>query len=407
MFKTIRSRLVIGKLTVVIAIIIFAIAIAAFAKFFTGAARSRAMIDKKIEGLLSKYTVVVIDAHDGKQIHHWKSANKLKSKSLVLIHAHASEDDISPLMPQLELHVADDFSKPIKAKLQVDYQRGNGKRTSRTTEQDRVMIPRDGSFRNIENNNWRIYEDPDFLDEISEYGFFGGDAVLTYQIDGTEEKKIRFRIGGENPEDEKCTEFIQSFPDASPGGKLDFMCAIARHESKHKNRKNVYYNQFLQLRTYKKNGGLPVWNNDGGLTPGGYGLFQVTGTAEDPQANIHRDEIWNWQSNVHAAFEIMTHQFKGSLAKRYFNRIKKGPQADGLFEQCPPPDITVGGETFTAHQAVWITAYNGWGGNIKNRFVFSKDKPCGLGPGKRWQWKPPVKPNGKTYLHLVAKEMED
>ena len=289
----------------------------------------------------------------------------------------------------------------------MEYQRGNGKRPSRTTDQDRVRIPRDGGFRTLEGRTWAIHQDPDFEQELAERGFFGGDAVLTWQAEGGKEKQIRFRIGGENPKDSRCTEFIHSFPGAAPGGKLDFMCAIGRHESKHKNRSNVYYNQFLQWDTYKLKGGLPVWNNDGGLTPGGYGVFQISGTDEDPNANIPRDQIWNWQSNVRAAFDIITHQFKGSLAKRYFKRIKQRvPNGEELFEECPPPDISVGGETFTAHQAVWITAYNGWGGRIQNRFVFNPSNPCGLGPGKRWQWNPPVKPNGKTYLRLIAEEMD-
>ena len=186
------------------------------------------------------------------------------------------------------------------------------------------------------------------------------------------------------------------------------MNAIAKHESKAKNRDRVYYNQFLHLDTHPNDGGFPAWNNDGGLTPGGYGVFQVTGTAVDAQENIGRDEIWNWQSNVQAAFRIMTHQIKGSLAKRYFKKIKEDVEdAEVLFDLCPPPKIRTGGEIFTAKQAVWITAYNGWGGPIKNRFIFSEDFPCGLGPDKRWNWKPPVKPSGKTYLELVAEEMEN
>ncbi len=383
--------------------------IAAVATWFLSKAvdTSRDDLEAKIAKSLKKRPAVLVDAFDGREIRHWKEGGELKLSHKAWIHAHTSEEDIRPMMPQLELHLAPSVGGPIQAKLRVEYVRGNGKRSSRTTDQDRVSIPRDGSFRNLEGNTWVIHEDPDFLEGVSQDGFFGGDAVLTWQAEGSEEQTIRFRIGGENPGDEQCTQFIHSFPGAKPGGELDFMCAIARHESKHKNRSNVYYNQFLQWKTLKGRSGLPVWNNDGGSTPGGYGVFQVTGTDEDPLANIPRDQIWNWQSNVRAAFGIITHQFKGSLAKRYFQRIEnRYPQGEQLLEQCPPPDITVGGETFTAHQAIWITAYNGWGGNIQNRFIFSKDNPCGLGPGKRWQWNPPVKPNGKTYLRLIAEEME-
>lgn len=237
--------------------------LAAVAMWFlgSGGGSSRAELEARIAKGLMKRPAVLVDAFDGREIRHWQAGSQLKLRHKAWIHSHTSHQDMRPLMPQLELHLAPYLVGPVQARLRVEYVRGNGKRRSRTTEQDRVSIP--------------------------------------------------------------------------------------------------------------------------------------------------RDQIWNWQSNVAAAFGIITHQFKGSLAERYFNRIEQGhPNGEQLLEQCPPPAITVAGETFTAHQAVWITAYNGWGGRIQNRFVFSKDKPCGLGPGKRWQWNPPVKPNGKTYLRLIAEEME-
>ena len=371
-------------------------------------AEDRLLLERRIAKLLKKHPVALIETHAGSHVRHWKKGSKLKKRHFAWIHAHSSEENDAPIMPQLELHVAADHARQVDARLKVVYQRGNGARTSRSIAQDTVTIPADGGFRTLEDGLWKIHEDSDYLAEIDEHGFFGGNAVLTYRLNGSSEHKtIRFRIAGENPEDKRCERYIQSFPQTGEGEKLEFMAAIARHESKHKNRSNVYYNQFLEPNTYGAKGGYPTWNNDGGLTPGGYGVFQVTGTAEDPDANIRRDAIWNWQSNVQAAFDIINHQFKGSLAKRYFKRIKKRfSNGKELFEECPPPDITVAGETFSAKQAVWITAYNGWGGHIKNRFTFSPQKPCGLGPNKRWHWNPPVKPNGKTYLHLVAEEMQ-
>lgn len=355
------------------------------------------------------HPVILVDAFDGEKVTSLNEGDPLSPDNLVFIHAHRTAKDMRPIMPELELHISNTLAGDVKARLEVEYPRGNGARPSRGTEYDEVKIPADGEFRIIESDEWKIHKDPDFLAEVVQNGFFGGDAVVTYKLPGEGAlNTIRFRIGGENPDDLKCKEFIQSFPESSPGQKLEFMYAIARHESKAKNRDRVYYNQFLHLGTHPKDGGFPAWNNDGGLTPGGYGVFQVTGTAEDAQEDIHRDEIWNWQSNVRAAFRIMTHQFKGSLAKRYFEHIKDEiPRGDLLFRQCPPPRISTAGETFSARQAVWITAYNGWGGPIKNRFIFSEDKPCGLGEGKRWEWAPPVKPNGKTYLRLVAEEMDD
>lgn len=360
---------------------------------------------KEEEGLGTN--VRLIDAHDGATVAHWAEDTALQQNSLVRIHAHTSKEDGAPTMPKLELHLPEGMVDGAQAKLVVDYTRGNGARPKRGTDADRVQLPIDGSFRGIEGAVWKIHQDPDWIEELAENGFFGGDATLSYRLPDQDVARIRLRIGGENPKDAICKEFIQSYPQASPGQRLDFMYAIARHESKAKNRDRVYYNQFLHLNSHPRDGGFPSWTNDGGLTPGGYGVFQVTGTAKDARANIRRDEIWNWQSNVSAAFRIMNHQFKDSLAERYFKKIRKTtPRADQLLENCPPPKIRAAGETFTAKQAVWITAYNGWGGFLKNRFVFQKNKPCGLGPSKRWNWKPPVKPSGKTYLELVAEELE-
>lgn len=360
------------------------------------------------QALSAEQDLRIIDAFNGIEIRDWKEGKPLKSENLVLIHAHASPQDSSPRMPQLEVYFDEEIREIPSARLVVDYVRGNGKRAKRRTPHDLVKIPSDGNYRDISNGVWRIHEDPDYIREVEDNGFFGGDALLIYKLPGSDTtQSFRFRIGGQNPEDERCKEYITNFPDALEGERLEFMYAVAKHESKHKNKDSVYYNQFLHLVSHPNDAGYPTWNNDGGQTPGGYGVFQVTGTDEDALENIPRNQIWNWQANVDAAFAIMTHQFKDSLAKRYFERIKeKGPKFKSLFQRCPPPKIKADDEVFTAKQAIWITAYNGWGGLIKNRFIFQKDKPCGLGPNKRWNWKPPIKPSGKTYLQLVAEEME-
>lgn len=346
----------------------------------------------------------------------WDTSQNIANNNIAWIDAHQSAQNTAPRMPQLEFRVPGlPDGLTIEAKLKVNYDRGNGDRIARNQLEDDVRIPNDSDTGYLEADGhiWSLYNDDYWVSQLLEHGFFGGDATLTYRIKngngdivvGPEE--IDFRIGGENPNDDRCKAFIQGKPNAGNNGSMSFMYAVAKHESKAKNTNNLYYNQFYELPRHRRDVGRPVWNNDGGTSPGGYGVFQVTGNSTNNLANIPRKEIWNWQDNVEAAFSILNHNIKSGLAGRFYTDIKNDSAAHlQAFNSCLPPNIVADGKTFSSDKAIWITAYNGWGGPIRNRYVFSRTKPCGLGVTKRWHWNPPLKPSGKTYLTLVAEEIE-
>ncbi len=156
---------------------------------------------------------------------------------------------------------------------------------------------------------WNIYDDPDWKEEVNDFGFFGGDATLSVIItsnDGSTtvvpQTSYQFRIAGENPDPKKCKTFISNV-----AGSFWYAYAIAKHETKYDGGR-TYYNQFLDSGGKSKMGkkgkeGRPDWNNDGSTQnpvsgSGGYGLFQLTYAAGDPDFIMQRGWIWNWQSNV-------------------------------------------------------------------------------------------------------------
>ena len=310
-----------------------------------------------------------------------------------------SSEDLVTWAPVLELGGGDFFSDPGGSG-------GSGARPERNQATDQVEFPPGGIYKQVSGDKWAIWQ------EYQSEPFFGGDATLTYRImqNGAQvvpPTDIYFRIGGANPDDDRCKAYIVAQPNAGSTGSMWFSYQIAKHESKAKNTNNLYYNQFYELPLNVMDVGLPTWNNDGPGNPGGYGVFQITGTPTDEDENIAREQIWNWQTNVGAYFAIMNHSIKSGLSARFYDDIKNDSAADlAAFNACPPPNIVAAGVTFSSDDAIWITAYNGWGGPIKSRYVFSHSKPCGLGSTKRWHWNPPIKPSGKTYLELVAEEAE-
>jgi len=355
------------------------------------------------------------DTGDDVTITPWDTTKPIANQNIAWIDAHTSNQNPAPRMPQLE------FRMPglppgitIEAKLEVKYERGNGarhpSRTDKDGNTDTVKIPADGSFKPVTSDTWQIWNEYPLQGE----GFFGGDATLTYKLkSGTTtilpDTVIDFRIGGKNPDDAKCKAYIQAQPYAGPQGSLWFAYAIAKHESKGKNSSTGtdLYNQFYELPIHVNDVGRPTWNNDGSGLPGGYGVFQITGSPTDATANIPRKQIWNWRENVAGFFAIMNHDIKKGLSSRFYADIRNdSTQHDAAFIACPPIDIPVGTHTFPSDEAIWLTAYNGWDGPIKNRYVFDPNKPCGLGSDKRWHWNPPIKPSGKTYIQLVEEEVE-
>ena len=134
------------------------------------------------------------------------------------------------------------------------------------------------------------------------------------------------------------------------------------------------YNQFWQLPTNatdityrvtrQTHAGRPVWNSDGNNDqgvplPGGYGLIQVTGDATNPEANIPRVQIWNWQENALAGLTILA--TKRAIADAWMVRQKNTNNANGV----ALPNLTVGSVTFaentgrTMNNAVTMKAWNG------------------------------------------------
>jgi hypothetical protein len=259
---------------------------------------------------------------DDQAILGWDTSQDIAETNIAWIDAHTSASDATPRMPQLELRIPGLRQElTIQSKLEVQYNRGNGARTFRNQVADRVRIPADGSFQTADGDTWRIWE------SYAAVPFFGGEATLTYRImEGQNEvlapQTLRFRIGGRNPEPAIAREFIESLNNAGPQESLWFAYAIAKAESKDYNGADTRYNQFWQLprdandTNYRQsritNSGRPLWGNDGGTSPGGYGMFQVTGTADSPMDDIPRQQIWNWQENTTAALAILTNKNQGA-----------------------------------------------------------------------------------------------
>jgi hypothetical protein len=345
--------------------------------------------------------------------------------SVAWIDNHTSDTDPAPRMPQLRFSIPGLPSDiKIKAKLEVDYTRpyvGH-------LDQDSVEIPNrvHGEFQDVTGNAWDIYADVDW----STAGFFGGDAKLTYQLtkaDGTvllPNQIILFRIAGQNPDDIKCKDYI-----VSKSGVAWFAYAIAKHESNLYGGEATYYpfqpvtggpakyNQFRALGGGQRGDrilgreGIPLHERAEAAGPGGVGAFQVTGSPTDQTAIIPRVQIWSWQANVDGALAIIQNSIKSGLAARFYEGIKsQSPQSLKAFEEDPAHDITIGRTVFTSDDAIWITAYNGWGGKTKDRYLFRSDLPKGLtiSPDtqtKRWYFNPPLNPD-EFYIRKVERLLE-
>ena len=277
------------------------------------------------------------------------------------IEAHSSATNPAPRMPQLEFEIAGlPQTVTIHAKLEVQYTRGNGARSTRNQPEDRVRIPADGNFQAVTGDTWRVWQDYAALQ------FFGGDATLTYKLlSGTSEivapQTLHFRIGGKNPTPSRAKSFIETLPNAGPQGTVWFAYAIAKTESKDYNdygtTAGTRYNQFLThpIR-WGQSLGRPVWGDDGDNLPGGYGMFQVTSPDIE---NIPRQQIWNWQENARGGVVIVTS--KRANANTWMNRQKNVSNANGV----ALPSLTVANVTFaegtnrTMIDAVTMKAYNG------------------------------------------------
>ncbi len=260
-----------------------------------------------------------------------RNAADTNIESVAWIDNHTSATDATPRMPQLEFSIPNLPSNlKLKARLEVDYTRPHVGHQA----QDLVKVPADGSFRDVAGDEWEIHADADWTTAVTE-GFFGGDAKVVYKItkaDGTlehPETTVLFRIAGQNPEDDRCKEFINNNATSQNGNNNGFMWfayAIAKHESNLYGGEATYYpftvvqpnqakyNQFRALgggqsgaRVAGKEG-IPLHVNAEGFGPGGIGMFQVTGNSTNSLAVIPREQLWNWQKNVTGGLDIIRHK---------------------------------------------------------------------------------------------------
>jgi hypothetical protein len=306
---------------------------------------------------------------DDVTIANWDTAQQIAYNNIAWIEAHSSASDAAPRMPQLELRIPGlGQGMTIEAKIEVQYDRGNGQRTARNQPEDRVRIPDNGNYQAVTGDTWRLWE------SYAGQPFFGGEATLTYRLMNGQNQAmapqtVRFRIGGKNPDAARAKTHIETLNNAGPQGPLWFAYAVAKSESRDYNGTGTRYNQFWQLprdasdtayrAARQTHAGRPIWGNDGGTTPGGYGMFQVTGTAADSTANIPRQQIWNWQENALAGLAIL--ESKRTIADTWMTRQKNANNANGV----ALPSLTVRSVTFaentnrTMNNAVTMKAWNG------------------------------------------------
>ncbi len=227
---------------------------------------------------------------------------------------------------------------------------------------------------------WVIYDStnsPDWNAAVAQ-GFFGGDAVLSLKIldgNGTimPEQDYKFRTAGENPTQQSCEAFIK----ANNGG-FWYADAIAREETDGEG-SNGYYNHFLTSGGKSSANpikvGVPNWNNDGTYPrwkngvrvgrwtgSGGYGLFQLTYQAAnnpndtgDANYILHRDWIWNWQSNMAPAINKLSG--KQTSATSLYNWLVSEFGSSIQSQRCPTSGDNQ--NAFNAYEGIVIGEYNG------------------------------------------------
>jgi hypothetical protein len=308
---------------------------------------------------------------DDVTIADWNTTQAIADNNIAWIEAHTSATDAAPRMPQLELRIPGlPQNVTLEAKLLVEYERPYaGKQAD-----DTVRIPADGSFQNVTNGRWEIWS------EYADLPFFGGDATLTYKINGEAEQTIKFAIGGRNPDDARCKAYTQGRP-----GAPWYAYAIEKHESQAYN--PGHYNQFWERSgnsspinngvnyTFTKGDPLVVRSpEETGV--GGAGLAQVTGAGGNKTVSAPREIFWNWQKNVDAFLVILAGKIQ--IAETFMNdqspRSPTNPMPNGQRPQTtyhtgsnvPVPSRVQGAVTFGDNQgepppedAVAIKAYNG------------------------------------------------
>jgi hypothetical protein len=306
---------------------------------------------------------------DDATITNWDTEQQIAEENIAWIEAHSSSTDATPRMPQLELRIPGlGQGMRVEARIEVQYNRGNGQRSDMNQPEDRIRIPTSGNYQAVTGDTWRIWE------SYADQPFFGGEAMLTYRLMNGQSQTmapqtVRFRIGGKNPDAARAKAYVETLNNAGQQGPLWFAYAIAKSESRDYNGEGTRYNQFWKLPRHasdnvhraarQTHAGRPIWGNDGGTAPGGYGMFQVTGNATEPTANIPSQQIWNWQMNALAGLAIL--ESKRNIADAWMTRQKNENNANGV----DLPNLTVRNVTFaentnrTINNAVTMKAWNG------------------------------------------------
>lgn len=310
----------------------------------------------------------VEDPTDDVQVKDWDGKSQMVDTNVAWILAHRSADDAAPRMPQLVVKVPHlPLTMSLQAKMRINYKRGNSRSAPAGTPPDLVKIPSSGNFETVYNGKWEAWMHYEITDPLSfdpPMPFFGGDAVMTYKVfkSGAQmggERNIQFRIGGQNPEPQKAKAYIESLPDAGPGGSVWFSYAICKSETADLNGEGSRYNQFYRLPYNRTKVAKPTWNYDDKSTPGGYGMFSVTGNTSSATADIPREQIWNWRKNAVAGVALIG--VKRTIANTWMTQQKNANNANGV----ALPPVTVGTVTFaegtarTMVDAVTMKAYNG------------------------------------------------
>ena len=368
------------------------------------------------------------------QIDLSSTTNSTDINGVAWIAAGDSTTGNAPRMPHLQAKIGAPSGCQVLWRLQVIYHDrfGNPHRNFDTgaaqdtdVPDDTVTIPAtatddDSTWKKITDGTpWSIYQETDWTTAISSKGFFGGDADLSVEIkssDGSTTILPRmdwyFRVAGENPDATKCRTYINSV-----SGAPWYAYAIAKHETKDEG-KTGYYNHFLDQggKSSKVPGkeGVPDWNNDTTFKKdssgnyildgsgnrvvkhdangsGGYGLFQLTYGADDPNFIEPRKWLWNYQDNtVQAIVEI---QGKVSPSTSLYNGLLSTYSGCGAI----PSHLH-----FTGLESIIITNYNGmYGGSVR------RIKVNGYKNNPRTCWAPNSSGTGWVFLPNVNNYVDE
>lgn len=316
----------------------------------------------------------------------------LSDRHVAFIEPHRGADN-TPDMPRLVARLPESpQGLKVKWRLEVDYERGNGWRApyiqNWRSSEDLVRIPAAGQGGTATftdemdaNQDWRIFESQAWQTEIGQHGFFGGTGKLYLWFPGQTvptEPIITFRIGGRNPVAATAKQFINQVV-SEVDNRLWFAYAIAKEEShNYGGPDHEFYNQFFaDYRRQSGNGwdtnmdwqcwakAWPAYNLDRNSRngpqngPGGYGIFQVTGSATDENAIIPRRQIWNWQDNVRAGIAIIRSKAQ-FVDPRNTALLATYPGSGALPGY--PIGYTGTRRLLSGWDAYVCTAYNGFGG---------------------------------------------